>query len=248
MLNLLMSCCSNDHCNDDECLLTFDSYSHYKEGISAFIVQTLNNKIGFVYLYSGDSDLMYVNEVKKDKAVLDVLCCCYKEYYYNKGSTFAKDFQTCTNVKYNNAVCVVVVQSEGSELSNKWVIAVVKDNDISYKMLRKVILCNQYRNTKVTPEPLTLNTFTPHECITEITFRLPNGNNVIKRKFTIKDTISSLYTFIKSKAHEIFNEDKISIKYKLVIPHPYKQLTQLTNTIENEKLYPTAIIQIEEPK
>ena len=246
MLSLFMSCCSNDHCQDSECMLTFDSYSNSKEGITTFLVNTLNNKIGFVYLYNGDNDLMQVNEIKKDKCVLDVLCSCYKEYYYNKQSTFAKDFQSYTNIQYNNAIGVVVVKNEGSELSSKWVIAVLKDNDISYKALRTLILCNQYRNTKVTPEPS--NTLTPHESITEITFRLPNGNNVIKRKFTINDTILSLYTFIKSKAHEIFNEDKISIKYRLVIPHPYKQLTQLTNTIKDEKLYPTAIIQIEEPQ
>lgn len=244
MLSLFMSCCSNDHCLDEECMLTFDSYSNFKDGITVYLLNTLNNKIGFVYLYNGDNDLMHVNEIKKDKRVLDVLCSCYKEYYYNKQSAFAKDFQSYTNIECTNAVVVVVVKHEENELSSKWIIAVLKDNDISYKTLRTLILCNQYRNITVTPEPS--NTLTPHECITEITFRLPNGNNVIKRKFTIKDTISALYTFIKSKAHEIFNEDKISIQYLLVIPHPYKQLTQLTNTIENEKLFPTAIIQIEE--
>ena len=245
MLSLFMSCCSNDQCQDEECMLTLDSYSNSKESITVFLLKTLNNKIGFVYLYNGDNDLMHVNEIKKDKRVMDVLCSCYKEYYYNKQSKFAKDFQSYTNIEYTNAI-VVVVENKGSELSSKWVITVLKDNDISYKTLRTLILCNQYRNIKVTPEPS--NTLTPHEFITEITFRLPNGNDVIKHKFTIKDTILSLYTFIKSKAHEIFNEDKISIKYLLVIPHPYKQLTQLKNTIEDEKLFPTAIIQIEEPQ
>ena len=239
-----MTCCSENAYQEDEFMITFHSYSSAKESITVFLSHTLNNKIGFVYLYTGDNDLVQVNEIKKDKNVFNVLCSYYREYYYNKSSSFAKNFQLHTQMQWDNVVAAIVVEKEGSELSSKWVIDVLKDDHISCDALRKLILRNQYRNTKVTTEPS--NTLTPNEPITEIAFRLPNGNSAIKRKFKTKDTISSLYSFVKSKANEIFSEDKISTQFKLVIPHPYKQLTMLSNTIEEEHLFPNALIQIEE--
>ena len=83
--------------------------------------------------------------------------------------------------------------------------------------------------------------------ICHIMFRLPDGEKNIERKFLKTDKVSSLYNFVKSIGREIFMEPDAS-DFDLIVPgFPPKNLENYKNsTLENEGLFPNAVIQIKE--
>ena len=77
-------------------------------------------------------------------------------------------------------------------------------------------------------------------------FRYPTGEKNIERRFLKTEKIEILYFFVKSKGREIFFE-KESNDFELIYGIPPKNLENSKNkTLEEEGLYPNAIIQIKE--
>ena len=84
----------------------------------------------------------------------------------------------------------------------------------------------------------------PNSC--HIIFRYPTGDKNIERRFLKNEKIEILYFFVKSKGREIFFE-KESNDFELIYGIPPKNLENSKNkTLEEEGLYPNAIVQIKE--
>ena len=82
------------------------------------------------------------------------------------------------------------------------------------------------------------------DCCT-ICFRYPDGDKRKDRRFLKTDKIIILYEYIKSLGNEIYTEDGNGI-FSLYQPFPPKKYDNMENTLENEGLFPNAVIQIKE--
>ena len=82
----------------------------------------------------------------------------------------------------------------------------------------------------------------PDKCV--ILFRFPDGEKTIQRKFLKTDNVSLLYLYIKSLGREIYieNEEK---HFSLIQPFPPKNFDEVqNNSLEQEGLFPNAVLQI----
>ena len=80
---------------------------------------------------------------------------------------------------------------------------------------------------------------------TTICFRYPDGEKRIERRFLKNNTIQNLYDYVTSLGKEIYTEEE-SNNFSLYQPFPPKKYQNMENTLENEGLFPNAIIQIKE--
>jgi hypothetical protein len=74
---------------------------------------------------------------------------------------------------------------------------------------------------------------------TLIVFRLPSGNKA-ERRFNKKDTINDLYNYIASL------EEEHLTKYDLIQTFPFVIFIDKQKTLEEEKLFPNAVLQVRE--
>ena len=82
------------------------------------------------------------------------------------------------------------------------------------------------------------------DCCT-ICFRYPDGDKRRDRRFLKTDKIKILYEYIISLGNEIYTEDGNGV-FSLYQPFPPKKYDNMENTLENEGLFPNAVIQIKE--
>ena len=93
----------------------------------------------------------------------------------------------------------------------------------------------------IPPEPEDDN---PDKCI--IIFRLPDGEKNIQRKFLKTEKIAILYDYIKSFGKEIYSEEVYN-NFSIIQTFPFKNFeNKLNNTLEEEGLFPNAMLQIKE--
>ena len=77
-------------------------------------------------------------------------------------------------------------------------------------------------------------------------FRYPTGEKNIERRFLKTEKIEILYFFVKSKGREIFFEND-SNDFDLLYGFPPKNLENFKDkTLEEEGMFPNAIIHIRE--
>ena len=80
---------------------------------------------------------------------------------------------------------------------------------------------------------------------TIICFRYPDGEKRIDRRFLKTNTIQNLYDYVTSLGKEIYTEEENNT-FSLYQPFPPKKYEIMENTLEQEGLFPNAIIQIKE--
>ena len=80
---------------------------------------------------------------------------------------------------------------------------------------------------------------------TIISFRYPDGETRKDRRFLKSHIIQNLYDFVNSLGKEIYSEEENN-KFSLYQPFPPKKYEVMENTLEEEGLFPNAIIQIRE--
>ena len=83
----------------------------------------------------------------------------------------------------------------------------------------------------------------PDVCV--ISFRYPDGDKRKERRFLKNNKIKDLYDYIESLGNEIYTEDGNGV-FSLYQPFPPKKYENMENTLENEGLFPNAVIQIKE--
>ena len=98
------------------------------------------------------------------------------------------------------------------------------------------------KNKKLLPaEP---NDDDPNKCT--IVFRFPNGETNKERKFLKTDKLSLLYIFIKTLGREIYTENE-SQHFSIVQTFPFKNFDdKQEHTLEEEGMFPNAVLQIQE--
>ena len=82
------------------------------------------------------------------------------------------------------------------------------------------------------------------DCCT-ISFRFPDGDKRQDRRFLKNNKVKNLYDYVKSLGNEIYTEEGNGV-FSLYQPFPPKKYENMENTLENEGLFPNAVIQIKE--
>lgn len=82
------------------------------------------------------------------------------------------------------------------------------------------------------------------DCCT-ISFRFPDGDKRQDRRFLKNNKVKDLYDYVKSLGNEIYTEEGNGV-FSLYQPFPPKKYENMENTLEEEGLFPNAIIQIKE--
>ena len=83
--------------------------------------------------------------------------------------------------------------------------------------------------------------------VCNIVFRHPDGEKTLGRRFLKSDKVEVLFTFIKSKGREIFDERESNDFNIICLGIPPKSLEdKKNNTLEEEGLFPNSILQIRE--
>ena len=78
--------------------------------------------------------------------------------------------------------------------------------------------------------------------ITTISFRFPDGEKRIERRFYLDDTIEDLYSYIYTLENTNFNNEN----FELIQTFPYKIFNNMKLTLQQENLIHNAVIQIRE--
>jgi hypothetical protein len=78
---------------------------------------------------------------------------------------------------------------------------------------------------------------------THILFRCPDNIHRIERRFSKHDTVGDMYNFIETLDDLSFNKEG---KFELIQPFPFILFNDTSKTLEEEKLFPNAVIQIRE--
>ena len=83
--------------------------------------------------------------------------------------------------------------------------------------------------------------------VCNIVFRHPDGEKTLGRRFLKSDKVEVLFTFIKSKGREIFEERESNDFNIICLGIPPKSLEdKKNNTLEEEGLFPNSVLQIKE--
>ena len=235
MFSFLSCCTGNNNTSDADALLHQDSLSNT---INIYnLKNTLENKLGFIILYSNEGDLILFNEIKKDNAINSILLSSYKEIYKPVNSHFGQNILKILDIVYNNnffpLFLIIVTLKNERTLNSKCLLTYLQRNEIDQNSIKTIIKVNQYKNNTIIPEPR--NTYSNANHICKLLFKFPDGK-IIERNFLKNDTIENLYKFI-----QVSNVD---YDFNLVQLYPYKIFKDMKKTLEEEDLYPSSVIQI----
>ena len=200
----------------------------------------LNDKLGFIVIYSDENNLRIFNEIKKDNEINNILLNSYKEIYRKKSCIFVKSLlyyleMNKLNQNYEPFTFLLLIISLKREklLNPNCLLSSLKDDNLNENSIKELIKFNQYKNFSLTPEPIDIN----NNRIAKIKFIIPDTNQTtLERNFLKEDLVESLYKFIKYT--------NIGYDFDLIQGFPYKIYNQMTNTLEQEGLFPSSVIQI----
>ena len=235
MFSLLSCCTGNNNTSDADALLHQDSLSNT---INIYnLKNTLENKIGFIILYSNERDLILFNEVKKDNEINSILLNSYKEIYKPVNSNFGQNVLKILDIVYKNNffplfLIIITLKNERS-LNSKCLLTYLQRNEIDENSIKHTIKINQFKNNTIIAEPK--NTYSNANHICKLLFKFPDGK-VIERNFLKNEKIEQIYKFIQVS--------NIDYDFNLVQLYPYKIYNDKNKTLEEEDLFPSSVIQI----
>ena len=200
----------------------------------------LNEKLGFIIIYSEENNLKIFNEIKKDNEINNILLNSYQEIYRKKTCIFAKSLLEYLEIKklYENfesfSILLLIITLKREKLLNpNCLLSCLIDKNVNENSIKEIIKLNQYKNFSMTPEPIDNN----NNRIVKIKFIIPDENQtILERNFLKEDLIDSLYKFVKYT--------NIGYDFDLIQGFPYKIYNKMTNTLEQEGLYPSSVIHI----
>ncbi len=231
------SCCNESYEKTNSSLSLPIQYSFRSDSINVNNLKSyLDDKLGFIVFYSNENNLKIINEIKRDNEINEILNNSYRELYRNKKCIFAKSFIDYLEINQNinefSLLIVIITLKRENRLNPKCLITYIKDEKINDKSIKEMIKFNRYKNFSITPEPININS----NRIVKIQFKYPDGIQTLERNFLKEDLIDSLYKFIQYT--------NIGYDFYLIQRFPYKIYNIMTNTLEQENLYPSAVVQI----
>ena len=157
----------------------------------------------------------------------------------NKNKKIIKD-------SYNYLTDAEILQKQNNDMEALENQIQKKEEELKQEKLNEKLKLEEIENKanaaklKIVEEPKEDNP----DC-TIICFRYPDGEKRIDRRFLKTNTIQNLYDYVTSLGKEIYTEEENNT-FSLYQPFPPKKYEIMENTLEQEGLFPNAIIQIKE--
>ena len=162
----------------------------------------------------------------------------------NKTNNIPK--RTISSEKYNILSDAEILEKQKKEMESLERQEQIKEEELKKEKLneeKKIKEIEKKANeakTKIVAEPSEDNP----NCTT-ICFRYPDGEKRQDRRFLKTNTIQNLYDYVTSLGKEIYTEED-NHSFSLYQPFPPKKYDNMNNTLEEEGLFPNAVIQIRE--
>lgn len=236
MFSLLKTCCNSFIDIENEELLYPNTYTNSNVPLPNYLLQHLDNKVGYCVIYSNEINLILFNEIKNDKTMAAILNEHFKEIYKNKNEKLAIDLIKELNLNFKEIVVIII----GVIKDKIKIFGSLKDECINLFSLKKLILSTQYSHIKIPSEP-----DENRDKYTIINIRGVNGKGNVERKFKLEEKVEALYLFVKSKSLSLFDTNNLNSSFDLIKDFPRKKLDNRNNTLEMEGLYPSATLLIE---
>ena len=204
-----------------------NSSSQSVDQIIKQIKEKLKTKLCLFTIYSNANELTPFNELKKEKKITDILNTKYFEIYKKITDPFSQSITKIFSLSGFTVLCMVLTL----EQNNFKLVDLLKNDEITAKNLKKILIIYQYMLYKPPAEPLDND-----NNATNITFRFIDESQNFNRRFDRRVKIGELYHLIKSK--------NPGLQFRLFRVSPSQELKNPSNSLEQENLYPNGIVQI----
>ena len=199
---------------------------------------SLKNKLCLFTIYTHPRDLFPLNELKNDEEAENILNQNYFDVYRKSNNILSLSLIKKFNLQNISLVAMILslddtksINMETNTIDDLKLIDCLKDKDVTRHNIKKILKIYQYIIYQPPSEP---DIKDPNCC--NITFRFVDEKLSFSRRYNKNTKIEELYFIIKSKYPEM--------AFKLFKISPSTELTQLKNNLEQEKLYPSGIVQV----
>ena len=225
-------CCQNVTTDDIEFDLevknTFSSPTSL-EGEIKKLKSFLKTKLCLFTIYTSSKELLPFNELKIDEDINTILSGKYYEIYKKKDEVISQNLLKAFSLSIISVVTMVVTLEENND--NFKLIDYLKDEEVTRHNVKKLIKIYKYFLYSPPPEP---DEKDPDCC--NIIFRFTEDSQTFSRRYNKNVKVKELYNLICSKYPKM--------PFKLYKISPTNELTKRNNTLEQEKLFPSGIVQV----
>ena len=189
----------------------------------------LKAKLCLFIIYSNTTDLLPFNELKNDEQSNHILNKKYFEIYKKPQDLISQTLiKTFSFPKFSTITFILSLnKTDESFLLYDY----LKDEDITRHNVKNLLKIYQFMMYNPPPEPDEND-----ENCCNITFRFIEENMSFCRKFDKNIKIKEFYHLINSKYPKL--------QYRLFKTSPSTELNELNNTLEQENLWPSGLIQV----
>ena len=195
------------------------------------IKTSLKTNLCLFTIYSSTKELLPFNELKIDEQMNAILSKKYFEIYKKSEELISQTFIKTFSLPSFSVISMIISLDEYNN-DNFKLIDYLKDENVTRHNVKKLLKLYQYLLYKPPPEP---DESDPNCC--NITFRFIDESFSFCRRYHKNTKVKELYFIISSKYPEI-------IKFRLFKISPEEELKEVNNTLEQENLYPSGLIQV----
>lgn len=189
----------------------------------------LKTKLCLFIIYSNTTDLLPFNELKNDEQSNHILNKKYFEIYKKPQDLIS---QTLINTfSFPKFSVVTLILSLNKKDESFLLYDYLKDEDVTRHNIKNLLKIYQYMMYIPPPEP----DENDQNCC-NITFRFVEESMSFCRKFDKNIKIKEFYHLISSKYPKL--------QYRLFKTSPSNELNEINNTLEQENLWPSGLIQV----
>ena len=189
----------------------------------------LKTKLCLFTIYTGTIDLLPFNELKNDEQVTNILSKKYFEIYKKPEDLISQTLIKSFSLPQFTVISLFLSINENDDSFKLY--DYLKNEEVTRHNLKKFLKIYQHIMYKPPPEPEEND---PNCC--NITFRFIDNSLSFCRKFDKNMKIKELYYLISSKYPKL--------QYRLFRISPSSELTETNNNLEQEKLFPSGLIQV----
>ena len=189
----------------------------------------LKSKICLFIIYSSAVDLVPLNEIKNDKELNNILSEKYFEIYKKSDDNISKTLIKTFSLSNSSLISMILSLNENNNSFklNDYLIG----EEVTMYNIKKLLKAYQYILYNPPKEPEEND---PNCC--NITFRFVDDSLSFCRRFSKNVKIKELYYLISSKFPKM--------QYRLFKVFPSSELKEINNSLEQEKLFPSGLIQV----
>ena len=189
----------------------------------------LKTKLCLFTIYSATTDLLPFNEIKNDEQLTDILYEKYFEMYKKCEDLISQTLIKTFCIKDFSVLTMIVSLNENDDSFQ--LLDYLKNEEVTRHNIKKLIKIYKYVLYKPPLEPEEKD---PNCC--NITFRFVDDNLSFCRRFNKNTKIKEFYCLISSKYPKL--------QYRLFKISPSTELIEKNNSLEQENLYPSGLIQV----